>query len=269
MIGRRWQHECRVWLAVAAAVWLAASCPAVLADDAADRPIRVAIYDDTGGGGAGPGNIERCLAGADAFVTQRVTAEQIRAGVLERFDVLVQPGGSGSRQAATLGGEGRQIVRTFVADGGGYLGICAGAYLASADYTWSLGLLDARVVDRQHWARGTGEVQVRLSPAGRQLLGAQEEIVTIYYGQGPLLAPAGNDEIPDYDPLAVYETEIAKKGAPTGVMKGTTAAARGTFGSGRVFCYSPHPEKTEGLDGYIRQAVRWAAGTPEPMVAGQ
>jgi hypothetical protein len=41
-------------------------------------------------------------------------------------------------------------------------------------------------------------------------------------------------------------------------MKGTTAAALGTFGRGRVFCFSPHPEKTPGLDGFVRAAVTWA-----------
>ena len=57
--------------------------------------------------------------------------------------------------------------------------------------------------------------------------------------------PGQDAAIPDYEPLASYETEIhSKGGAQPGVMKGTTAAARGTFGSGRVFCFSPHPEKT-------------------------
>ncbi|HWA99767.1 MAG TPA: BPL-N domain-containing protein [Pirellulales bacterium] len=223
-------------------------------------PIRVAIYDDAGGGGAGPSNMERCLPASEGFVTKRVKGEDIRNGVLADFDVLIQPGGSGSKQAATLGEEGRENIRKFVDAGGGYLGVCAGAYLASADYSWSLGLLDAKVVDRAHWARGTGDVELRVSDKGCKLLGIQNDKVTVYYGQGPLLAPADNATIPDYEELAVYETEIAKKGAPTGVMKGTTAAARGAFGRGHVFCFSPHPEKTAGLDNFITSAVRWAAG---------
>jgi hypothetical protein len=42
-------------------------------------------------------------------------------------------------------------------------------------------------------------------------------------------------------------------------MKGTTAVARGPFGKGRVICYSPHPERTKGLDRLVEQAVRWTA----------
>lgn len=229
---------------------------------AAEPAIRVAVYADTGGSLA-PKNVERCLSAVTGFATERITAEDIQAGKLAGFAVLIQPGGSGSKQAGELGEAGREAIRKFVKDGGGFIGICASAYLASADYTWSLNLLDAKVLDRQHWARGTGEVQIRMRPQARELLGITEELVTIHYGQGPLLAPAGKDDIPDYELLATYETEIAKNGAPEGVMKGTTAIARGSFGAGRVFCYSCHPEKTDGLDVWLQKAVRWSAAKAE------
>lgn len=220
-------------------------------------PLRVVIFDDMGGGGAGPQNLERCLAGAE-FAVERVKGEDIRAGVLQRADVLIQPGGSGSKQAATLGEQGRANIRAFVEGGGGYVGICAGAYLATTDYPWSLGILDAKVIDRAHWARGTGDVELKLSPQGCRFFAAAGEKVTCYYAQGPLLAPGGRDDVPDYEELAEFKTEIAKNGAPEGVMQGTTAAALGTFGAGRVFCFSPHPEKTDGLHHFIRAAVLWS-----------
>jgi putative intracellular protease/amidase len=236
------------------------------AGDRAAAPIRVAVYDDAGGNEAGPINVQRCLSREEGFDTKRVNAADIRAGALARFDVLVHPGGSGSAQAKQLGETGRQKIREFVDQGGGFLGICAGAYLASADYEWSLGLLDAKVLDRKHWARGKGDVQVRLFDSGRKFLGEDRSVVDVYYAQGPLLAPADKAEIPDYECLAVFETEMAKKGAPTGVMKGTTAAARGTFGRGHVFCFSPHPEKTPGLEHFVRAAARWTA-SKEPLAA--
>src|SRR3954452_20764336 len=156
------------------------------------KVIRVLIYDDAGGGGQGPANVSKCLAAAKGkkFTYAIVSAEQIRAGRLKEADVLVQPGGSGSGQAAALKPEGRDAIKEFVRGGGGYVGICAGAYLASADYTWSLHILNAKVVDRQHWARGTGEVKVRMSAEGRRLFGVKDDVVNIYYGQGPLLAAA-------------------------------------------------------------------------------
>jgi hypothetical protein len=243
---------CLAVIAVAASVADAETPPA-----STGAPLRVVIFDDVGGGGVGPTNLERCL-GNKAFTVRRVKGSDIRDGVLKDADVLIQPGGSGSKQAATLGEQGCANIRKFVEAGGGYVGVCAGAYLATTQYTWSLGILDARVIDREHWARGTGDVEVKLSDAGCKFFAAPSDVVTIYYGQGPLLGPGGRDDVPDFEALGTYQTEIAKKGAPEGVMKGTTAAAIGTFGDGRVFCFSPHPEKTEGLDGYIRAAVTWA-----------
>ena len=63
----------------------------------------------------------------------------------------------------------------------------------------------------------------------------------------------------DYEEMAKFKTEIAKNGAPEGVMLGTTAIARGRFGQGRVICFSPHPEMTEGLGHMVERAMRWVA----------
>jgi putative intracellular protease/amidase len=212
-------------------------------------------------------NVKRCLDESTDFTFKVVTAEDIRAGALAKFDVLLCPGGSGSKQAEILGADGRQAIRDFVRKGGGYVGICAGSYLATTNYTWSLGILNASVVDRAHWARGTGNVTLKLTDEGKRILGASDKTVTCYYGQGPLLAPGKTGdyeqqtgEVPAYHALATYNSEIAKEGVPKGVMVGTTAIATGDYGKGRVICFSPHPEKTKGLSGFIRAGVRWAAG---------
>ena len=98
-------------------------------------------------------------------------------------------------------------------------------------------------------------VDIELTEAGRRVLDLKDENLKIYYAQGPLLAPAGEADIADYEPMAIYKTEIAKNGAPEGVMKGTTAIAAGRFGAGRVICFSPHPELTKGLEGLVRKAI--------------
>jgi glutamine amidotransferase-like uncharacterized protein len=250
-----WKRRWTVALAGVAAVLFLSAAFAKDTNDA--NKIRVAIYADDGA--ATKPKVGQCLPGKMGFDVECVSAEEIREGVLDNFDVVIHPGGSGSKQAAALGEDGRKQVRQFVKRGGGFIGICAGAYLASSHYPWSLDLLNARVVDREHWARGGGEVKLRLPPAGQTAFSLDKEIVTIRYMQGPLLAPADKKALPDYELLAAFETEVAKNGAPQGVMKGTTAIARGQFGTGRVVCFSPHPEKTPGLGSFVRQAVRWAA----------
>jgi glutamine amidotransferase-like uncharacterized protein len=227
-----------------------------------DAPVRVAVFR---GDGVGPSseNLIAALKPADGgkFEVVRLTADDIRGGKLADIDVLVQPGGSGSKQGKALGEKGRQAVRKYISDGGGLLGVCGGAYLATNDYSWSLNLIDAKVLDRKHWARGTGTVTLRLSPQGAAFFQHDGDELAIHYGQGPLLARREWDdpEVPDYESLAIYVTEIAKNGAPQGVMAGTSAAVRCEYGNGRVFCFSPHPELTEGLHHLIPLAVNWLA----------
>ncbi|MBT6847278.1 MAG: biofilm PGA synthesis protein PgaB, partial [Planctomycetaceae bacterium] len=124
-------------------------------------PIKVAVFEGDGVGKSCT-NLLTVLDNSSKiqFEVSRVTTADILAGKLDAFDVLIHPGGSGSKQGNDLGEDGRQQVRQFVSQGGGFLGVCAGAYLATNDYTWSLNLIDAKVVDRKHWARGTGTVQL-------------------------------------------------------------------------------------------------------------
>jgi glutamine amidotransferase-like uncharacterized protein len=219
--------------------------------------IAVGVYIDEG---AGPSSNDllRALGGFEQVSVKKLTAEQIRSGGLAGLDLLMHPGGSGGGQGRNLDEPGREKIRGFVREGGGFIGICAGAYLATAHYPWSLNLLDAKVVDSKHWARGKGTVDIELTPAGREVLRTDLKRLPIYYAQGPLLAPANRPDIDDYEEMANFKTEIARNGAPEGVMIGTTAIARGRFGQGRVICFSPHPEMTKGLEAFVRDAIVFA-----------
>jgi hypothetical protein len=219
----------------------------------------VAIYNDDGVSSGGPPDIEHCLADTNLYTTQRVAGADIRAGILNNFDIIVHPGGSGSGQATSLEESGRDSVRQFIYRGGGYLGICAGSYLASSDYTWSLHILNTRVVDKAHWNRGYGTVIVDYTTAGKKFFGLAYDSVYVEYRQGALMAPAGVDTLPGYVVLGTFATEIALNGAPTGVMIGTTAFAQSCFGQGRVIAVSPHPEITDSLHYMINDIVDWLA----------
>jgi len=223
------------------------------------KVIRVAIYDDLGGSVAGPKNIESCLSDSLKFKTQRVNAVDIRSGVLHDFDVVVQPGGSGSKQAKTLELNGVDSIRQFIRKGGGYLGICAGAYLATAEYSWSLHILNSKVIDRAHWNRGKGEVIMTMNKKGMDFFGITESEINLNYAQGPLMSPADVDSLPKYQELSTFKTEIAMNGAPIGIMVGKTAFAHAEFGKGRVFAMSPHPEKSDSLRSLVAIAVKWLA----------
>ena len=231
----------------------------------ADDSVRVAVFKGSGVGASVDRLVHAIEQDNDKIIVERITADQIKQDELRNYDVLVHPGGSGSGQAKTLGEAGRKKVRSYVRGGGGYLGVCAGSYLATNDYSWSLNLIDAKVVDRRHWARGKGTVELKLSPVATSFFGHVPAELEIYYGQGPLLARREWDDpnVPDYQSLGVYKTGIAEKGAPAGIMPGTSAIIRARYGSGRVFCFSPHPELTEGRESMINYAVHWLAGVQD------
>jgi len=231
-----------------------------------DRPaghLFVGLYDGAGAAGKGIPRVLEILGAAPVVHVERVGPSDIGAGALEQFDVVMFTGGSGSGQGKAIEERGRQAVRQFVEKGGGYIGICAGSYLACTGFTWGLGILDAKTKSSR-WQRGAGTVKVEATQECRNILGSVEDVLDIRYASGPVIEPAGIGEIPDYVTLASFRTELARNGTPEGIMVGSPAVAAGRYGRGRVICFSPHPEQTQGLDGWVLRAVRWAAGQVDP-----
>lgn len=241
----------------ALALVFAVSCiPKVSAENA--TPIRVALYNDEGAAGKGIPSVTEILNHAGGYEITKFKAEDIAKGALEHKDVVIFTGGSGSKEGTTIGEEGRDAVKKFVQDGGGYLGICAGAYLACSKFTWGLGLLDAQTVSPK-WRRGVGDVELEITPAGQKMSTLNAEKRTVHYANGPIIKPAGRADLSPYEPLAFFRTELAEHDSPVGAMVNTPAIVQGRFGKGRVIISSPHPEQTPGLEVIVERAVHWLA----------
>jgi hypothetical protein len=102
---------------------------------------RVGLFDEN------PEALQRfreILRPEDGFVCEPLSGEAIRAGRTQEFDVIIVPGGNMGQQSAALGGDGRDKLRDYVRSGGGYVGICAGAFLATTDDDSMLKLINAR-----------------------------------------------------------------------------------------------------------------------------
>lgn len=231
----------------------------------APLPIRVALYKGPGTGGNGPPNLLKRLNQAPESSIVQITPAEIQSGALTNYDVVIFGGGSGSKEAEGIGATGREAVRTFVAKGGGYIGICAGAYLATSGYPWSLGLVNARTVSPK-WQRGKTTVQLELTPVGRELLGDYTGRFDCHYANGPIVAPDTKTDLPAFETLAYFRSEVSSNGAPVGVMIDSPAILRGQYHLGRVICVSPHPEQTSGLEELIPHAVQWV-GQKEKIAA--
>ncbi len=224
--------------------------------------VRVAVYSGAGTRTQNEAVIRSCLADEKgSFAVTAVGPEEIRGGRLGDFDVLIQSGGRASEQADALGEEGRERIREFVRRGGGYVGLNAGSYLSAADRPYYLHLLNAKVIDREHWGRGKGNVRIRFTEEGRRMLDHPLHTAQLQFTNCPLFVRDSQPDLPSYNELAIYETEISDGEAPQGVMKGASAMASAPYGKGRVFCSGPHPTaKNADWKEFLQRAVLWSAG---------
>ena len=118
-----------------AAVAVVAGCVGTGATDGStaveekSAPLRVAVFVDNGARNIGAFRWVELTARAKGVVATPVDGAAVRAGALDAADVLVMPGGSSVYEAKSLGADGREKVRSFVRNGGGYVGTCAGCCL--------------------------------------------------------------------------------------------------------------------------------------------
>ncbi len=125
--------------------------------------------------------------------------------------------------------------------GGGYIGICAGAYLGTS---WGYDLLPVNVFDINHWDRGrTLKCQLKTTARGLQISPNLPKDFAVPYVNGPLF------EILDssVESLVDFESQLCgKDGTYPQVMRGSPAIVAGPFGKGRVVLLSlGHQNMTE------------------------
>lgn len=212
--------------------------------------IRAAVY-------AGPGvapvpdPVFLALAQSEQILAHPVSPEDVRSGRLEAEDALVMPGGFADAQSAALGAEGLAAVRRFVAEGGAYVGICAGAYLATAHPLPRAGNLELlNVTNIPPWERGAGPL--------RAAWPGEPGSFGMYYENGPVFGPAGRPDLPRATTVLEYRSG---PGGSVG-MEGFAAAVAGPYGRGRVVLLGPHPERTPGRAWMLARAIEWCVRRP-------
>lgn len=186
----------------------------------------------------------------------RIETSAAREGKLDEWDVVIFPGGTGGGQAKALGVEGGKAVEDYVAAGHGVIAICAGGYLVAEGWnenTKAIELVNAKLWDDDHWARGEGFIDVKL--AGDD----SGTTRTMWFENGPIFVPANRTDMPAYSPLVKYVTDMAAKDAPKGLMTGRDAVIAAPFGKGRVVVFGPHPELSPDLQKWLLTSIRWAA----------
>lgn len=197
--------------------------------------------------------IDLCLMRAFIFTTNKANAIHLVnlfttskipyiisadiAQLTDDYDVLIVPGGTAGLYQRLLGEKGIASIREFVANGGGYLGLCAGAYLGSTN-----DITDTKNI-------GIGLLSVRYSLYGRganiranvTLNDARTNVVykTSYHNG----AVYQSDQLPNnVTTLAtITDTDSSNSKFHDFLVSKATIIA-GSFGKGRVILCGPHIE---------------------------
>ena len=237
----------------------------------------VALYDAEGIGSGGPPRLERIIdQRMDDVGVYRVCGEDVREGALAAATVAIFPGGSGRGIGNGLQEEGRQLLRDYIFGGGGYLGICAGAYFAGSGLDNYLGAI--RLRHSQPWTRGRATVKIELTEEGKAIFGDDKTSLDVRYANGPVFLAAdqidGGDS--DFVVLARFKTPSTdRSGTVREEMIGEAAVGYKDYGQGRLLIISPHPESHEEHCDFVVRAIEWTCITvdrppaPEPALGNR
>jgi glutamine amidotransferase-like uncharacterized protein len=205
--------------------------------------------------------------------------------VLARSNVLVMPGGSmhfSSFSTPKDAARAIENIRGFVRNGGGYIGVCAGATeaLMKSPYPY-LNLVDASY--HAEWftplgpAEGDWEWRTLMGPLLMEIAKPNHPVM---FGYGE------NAVLPDYGPRVAVEyfggpsmfnigssvSVLARYSAPVHQIPsnrvleiwGSAAIVSTHFGSGKVILFGPHPEWPGPCHRMYAQALYYVASKPKP-----
>lgn len=139
---------------------------------------------------------------------------QIKNGALANFEILIIGGGAIWEIMPALGEAGTQAIKHFVENGGKYIGICAGAYIACQTF------FDSKNQPYQGLGLSTSQFK-----RGHEEKIAQMNGFKLFYCNGPLLEKLGEDEI-----IINQNTDS------------TIVIIKKNLAQGKIYLLSAHPE---------------------------
>lgn len=203
----------------------------------------VALYSDRGTDGDCVKASKYMFQWIGYEVTQ-VNAYYIMNVGLEQFDILCVPGGNMYQYAQDLSSKGRNNIRNYVYGGGGYIGICGGAYYACTEVEWlgqqlpmtPLGLFSGRAVGPVESIfpyPEYGMCRIDIVNTTHRITQSMPDSAWMMYYWGPAFEP---DQAAGIDILGVYDPQ----------RKPCILAFE--YGKGNVFLIGTHPEFEEDSD---------------------
>ncbi len=195
-----------------------------------------------------------------------ISAREIKRGILDNYDVLVVPGGV----APIIYGASQELkeeIRDFVGQGGGYIGVCGGAILATEglyrgdDKVMDLaGIVDVRSRVHLSWADRylISDVELGLSLSEHPInYPYGGEVRKIAYKAGPAMYKR-EGTTQEIEVIGVFNQDLDPD-LPHHEVKGAAAIIAAKYENGKVVILSPHPEYMIGNDNrfFLINAVEW------------
>ena len=222
-------------------------------------PVKVGVFVGNGPRANGMTEYLRLIADSPDLELTLLDADDIRSGALDGLGLLVMPGGDSRTEKRDLGTKGAERIREFLRNGGGYIGSCAGCCLlmdSVMDPERGIGIIPFH----RTGSKGGFMMPVKVNEKGAAALGIEAKSYTIRYHGGPVLEPSTN-AIADanFEIWGTYEQDFGKPGSKP-EMAGRGAMVGGTYGKGRVFAFTVHPENFPCTRELVRGAFRYVLG---------
>ncbi len=191
------------------------------------------------------------------------TSNIINSTTLQSYNVLVMPGGNDyitNYNGTTIASIDPNAIRNFVNNGGGYVGICAGAF-AGAYYTkdcyYGWGVAPNVNCLQAYYENNTS---ITINSAGKDIMGKDGRITTLYWN-GPAMNASGMARV-----LATYDGIV--NSGNTIIASGMAAIVIDYYGRGRSVLIGPHPEMDPQSPDIVANLIKWASSNIAPPLTG-
>ncbi|MGZ7043657.1 MAG: BPL-N domain-containing protein [Methanobacterium sp.] len=214
--------------------------------------INVLIYDGDGVISNSVDGVEDCLENANMEnIVSNVhfnysTTKEINSEILSHYDILIMPGGLVSTYLKDPDINVNDL-KEYVYNGKGYVGICAGSYVASSHVDgyydgWGIAShINCKSVNY------VGNLPISLTENGKNILNSSD-MEELYEWNGPAMYKTTklNGSLAEYaDNKTCYQNYAA-------IMEDQ-------YGSGRVILSGPHPELNTGNSKILVNMIMWAS----------
>lgn len=198
------------------------------------KPVpRIGIYSGKGSWDVNVAAFENFFDQYDIDYSSFDEQEAVSLNFSEHYEIILFTGGFAAEYKNYI--SDHENIRSFVKEGGSFVGTCAGAYYASdilrwqgTEYHYPLGFFDGRGIGPLSGQIGWGETGTFNLDSNHPANESFGQSLDFYYFDGPYFEP--------YDDQ--HKIEILARYA----VNDQPAVIAGRYGEGKYLLYGPHPE---------------------------